>query len=135
MERIGYSEENKLARDKLKETRDCTVHAWSTCFDEPYEKACAYLSKFGRPKRRGMTMENIKNALNACTKAKVRFGPYSEANRITLENFTKKHPVGRYYICVRGHALCVKDGIVYDHSDKPRRQVTFAARIYLEGEI
>lgn len=135
MERVGYNQEHINSRLKLKEYRDCTVMAWSNCFDCEYEKAHTYLKKHGRKNRRGMFEEGILTALKACTKAKVKFGPYSRQNKITLKAFVEKHPKGRYYVLVRGHALCVKDGVVYDHSDKPRRQVTFACRVYLEGEL
>lgn len=135
MERIGYSEEHLAASKRLKETKDCTVMAWANCFDSTYEKAHSYLKQFGRPYRRGMFPKEIEAALRAYTKAKVKFGPYNTKNRILLKDFVVKHPQGRYYVLVRGHALCVKDGVVYDHSDKPRRQITFAARVYLEGEI
>lgn len=135
MERIAYSGELLKGREFVRETKDCTVMAWANCFDCDYKKAHAWLKKFGRPFRRGPTTDKLKEALSSCKIAKVRFGPYSQQNRITLEQFTKKHPNGRYYVLVRGHALCVKDGVVYDHSDKPRRQVVFAVRVYLEGEI
>ena len=135
MDVIGYSEENRSCSRRLKETNDCTVHAWSYCFDAPYEACRQWLAKFGRKPRRGPTLTQLKEALASCKKAKVKVGPYSKNNRITLAKFIKQHPKGRYFVVVRGHALCVKDGVVYDHSEKPNRQVVFAARVYLEGEV
>lgn len=132
---VGYSEEHKNSRKILKETNDCTVMAWANCFDCNYESAHAWLKRFGRFNRRGMTTEQIKKALQACTKAKIKIGPYSRNNKINLNKFLKKHNSGRYYVLVRGHALCVKDGILYDHSERLKRQVIFACRVYLEGEI
>lgn len=135
MERVGYSDHLIGGHISYREHNDCAVMTWATCFDCSYEKAHAWLKKHGRKDRRGMYVKDLKQALLNCKKVKVKFGPYESGNGITLSQFVKKHPVGRYYIFVRGHFLCVKDGIVYDHSDKPRRIVRFAARIYLEGEL
>lgn len=135
MQVIGYSQKLLNGRTKKRETKDCVVMSWSNCFDAPYEKSWEYLKQFGRPWRRGMSLKDIKDALIACKKTKVKFGPYNSKNRVTLKKFTEKHPIGRYFVVVRGHALCVKDGVVYDHSERPGRQVVFAARVYLEGEI
>lgn len=135
MERIGYSELHLKVSKQLKEYNDCTVMAWANVFDCDYSKAYMHLQNHGRRPRQGMMQNQLKSALDACNKAKIKYGPYSEENRTTLAKFCKDHPKGRYYVLVRGHALAVKDGVVYDFMDKPRRQVIFAARVYLEGEI
>lgn len=122
-------------REKFKETNDCTVIAWTNVFDCEYSKAHSYLKKFGRPNRKGMYTKQIRAALEACTKAKIKIGPYDIKNKISVSNFVKKHSKGRYYVLVRGHAFAIKDGIVYDYYDGPRRQINFACRVYLEGEI
>lgn len=131
---VTYSTEQRNARTLLSETNDCTVMAWSNLFDASYEKSHAFLAKHGRVRRRGMTKSSILKAFESVKKAKVAKGPYSRDNRITLSAFCKKHPIGRYYVLVFGHALVVKDGVVYDWKHGPRRQVTHATRIYLEGE-
>lgn len=135
MQWVNYDMELVCSSAKKKESGDCTVMAWANTFDCSYEKAHAYMSKFGRKYRKGMQVYQIKEALSACKKAKVKFGPYDGANKISLSKFCKKHSVGRYYVLVRGHALCVKDGVVYDWKEGGRRQVHFAARVYLEGKI
>jgi hypothetical protein len=93
------------------------------------------MKKHGRQHRKGMKLDEIHAALKSCTKAKVKFGPYTQKNKIVLSKFVKQHSKGRYYVLVRGHALCVKDGVVHDYKDGPSRQVTFACRVYLEGEL
>jgi hypothetical protein len=135
MEIVDYLSEHKEARIKFKEHNDCTVMAWANCFDATYGDSLFWLKKHGRVSRKGMYEKDIRSALSACRNAKIKIGPYSKDNRLTLGQFVKKHAIGRYYVLVRGHALCVKNGTIYDHSNKPRRQVTFAARIYLKGEI
>lgn len=134
MKVVPYSSTLKQMSFQFRERSDCTVMAWSNCFDAEYSASHAWMKKHGRKDRKGMNNLHIRQALENVEKAKVKIGPYSRKNRITLKRFCEEHPVGRYYILVRGHALCVKDGVVYDHSEKPRRQVIFAARIYLEGE-
>ncbi len=130
-----YPQELIEASHKAKETKDCTVKAWVNVFDCSYDKARNYLRQFGRFPRKGMKISQIEQALKSCKKAKVKIGPYSNENKISLTKFCQKHPVGRYYVIVRGHALCVKDGMVIDHSRSPRRQVKFACRVYLDGEL
>lgn len=135
MEHIKYSEELISKSRSLKEHNDCTVKAWVNTFDCSYESAHAWLKKHGRINRKGMLLKDIERALASCKKAKIKVGPYGTTERINLRAFCEKHSKGRYYILVRGHALCVKDGVVHDYRDGPRRFVTFAARVYLEGEI
>lgn len=135
MEWINYDMELVCASSAKKEWGDCTVMAWCNTFDCSYEKAYKWLARFGRKHRKGMKIGQIKDALSACKIAKVRFGSYDRKNTICLSKFCKKHPVGRYYVLVSGHALCVKDGVVYDWKEGSRRQVRFACRVYLSGEI
>lgn len=118
----------------MKEKNDCTVKAWVNVFDCSYVAAHSWLKRFGRRDGRGMMPKDLKRALAACKKAKVKLGPYSRSRRITVSQFIKAHPVGRYYVANRDHAFCVKDGVVHDWQFGPRRQITFAARVYLEGE-
>lgn len=118
-----------------KEDNDCTVIAWSNCFDACYKDSLVWMRKHGRLPRRGMKRKQIEAALKACRRSKIKFGPYTRDNRISVSQFIKKHPVGRYYVLVSRHALCIKDGIIHDYKYGPRRQITFAARVYLEGEI
>ena len=132
---IDYSDHLRESSKKMNEHNDCTVKAWSNVFDCPYQNAHTWLKAHGRRNRIGLYEKEIRRALDACKKALVKYGPYSTDNRITVSAFCKKHPKGRFYVCSNGHAFCIKDGIVYDHHHGPRRQIKFAARVYLEGEL
>lgn len=134
-QRVDVPERLLESSKLLRETNDCTVLAWANIFDCDYDKARNYLSKFGRQNRRGMLRTDLEKAFAGVKRAKIRVGEYSKTNSITLSKFCRKHPKGRYYVCVRGHALSIKDGIVYDFKDGFRRKVTFAVRVYLEGEL
>lgn len=117
------------ASDDYKETNDCTVKAFAIAFNTTYAKAHNHLHKYcGR--QRGKGIKSSRTIPKSLKHSKVKEGPYSRSNRITLSQFCKKHPEGRYYVSVTGHALAVIDGTVYDHSDRPRRQVTWALRIH-----
>lgn len=131
---IDYSESLRKSSNEMRESNDCTVKAWCNVFDCDYVPAHTWLKKFGRRDGRGMMPSALKKALLACKKAKVKFGPYTRERRITVSQFIKSHPVGRYYVANRDHAFCIKDGVVHDWQLGPRRQITFAARVYLEGE-
>lgn len=85
---------------------------------------------YGRQKRKGVYIREHPNI--GLTKTKHRIGPYTEANRICVSNFVKAHPQGRYYCLSRGHAFAIIDGVVWDHTYRPRAQILHAVRIYLE---
>lgn len=136
MKLVTYGADLLSGRKKVSERLDCTVMAWANCFDCTYHQAHSWLNRFGRKNQKPMLYTDLEKALKACTKSKVKIGPYGrEVRGITLNQFLKKHSHGRYYVCFNDHALCVKDGVVYDHSERGRRLVIFAARVYLEGEI
>jgi len=133
MQRVNSSE---LGIEPIKGDRNCcTVLAWAAVFGCNVDKADKYLRRFGRKWRKGMLTYEIEDALKHCKRYKVVKGPYSSKKRVTLKRFTQEHSVGRYYVLVRGHALAVIDGVVVDHTDKPRRQVTGAYRVYSPQEV
>lgn len=125
-------EQYKEIRKKYRETNDCMVVSFATVWNAPYESAHQHIrTQFQRKPRRGVPYEiGREQAMQRCPKTKMRAGPYTENNRISLERFCKAHPEGRYWVFVRGHALAVIDGVIYDHSHKPRRMVQKAYRVY-----
>lgn len=133
---VNYTDEQRKASKEMKENNDCTVFAWCNVFDAPYASSHRWLQIHGRRQaRHGMFSDAIKKALVACKKAKTKVGPYTRKDRISVASFCRKHPVGRYYVWNVNHAFAIKDGIVYDHHHGPRRQITGAVRVYLEGEM
>lgn len=122
----------KEIRDKYRESNDCMVVSFATVWQAPYEAAHNHMRiQFRRKPRRGVPYSvGRDNAISNCPKTIMRKGPYTKENRITLEKFCKVHPEGRYWVFVRGHALAVIDGVIYDHSHKPRRLVQCAYRVY-----
>jgi len=116
-----------------KETNDCVVRAFMMALDLPYDKAHKFVAdKFKRENRKGtytqMYMENIlgrqKNGYKmnlmgyhpkyAFGKRKKLVNPkYKKETGYTVKSFMEQHPVGRYFIIVKGHALALVDGVLY----------------------
>ena len=119
-----------------KETNDCVVRAFMMALDLPYDKAHKFVAdKFKRVNRKGtytqMYMENIlgrqKNGYKMNLMGyhpKYAFGKrnklvnpkYKKETGYTVKSFMEQHPVGRYFIIVKGHALALVDGVLYGNS-------------------
>lgn len=117
---------------QYREKNDCTVVAFAEVFNVSYEEAHLHLkTKCGRVDRKGLcSYKVIPDSITGVKIATRTFG-CTNIPKISLGNFIKQHPVGRYYVCVRGHALAVIDGVIHDHSHKPRRMVRWAMRVHL----
>ena len=48
----------------------------------------------------------------------------------TLNQFVKRYPKGRFHVTVRGHALAVIDGVVYDWKHSGKRRIVGAWEIH-----
>lgn len=118
------------------DNKACTVVAFTKVFDTTYDKAYNFIkSSCGRVRGVGLTRKQIDKVFDNVKKNKWVKGEYSNNNRITINQFTKKHPNGRFYCIVRGHAIAIIDGVVYDYKEAGRRQIQTAYRVYLEGEL
>lgn len=94
-----------------------------------------FFMRHGRRYRKGMYTEEVVKALSQSKHYYFKKGEYDKDNKITINQFVKKHPVGKYYLIVRGHALAVIDGVVYDHSVRLTRRVYTAFRVYSPDEV
>lgn len=119
-------------RKEYKETKDCMVVSFAEVWGADYPSAHHHMrTQFKRQHRRGVPYKITREkVIDLCPKTLIRKGPYSKGNRITIKKFCQSHPEGRYWVFVRGHALAVIDGVVYDHSHRPSRQITCAYRVY-----
>lgn len=113
----------------------CTVVALSVVTGNSLADCNKYMLKFGRRFKKGMDMSQINKALESTKHFYFKKGEYSRINRITINQFIKKHPVGVYYCIHRGHAFAIKDGVLYDHTEGGRRQIYAAWRVYTKDEI
>ena len=148
----GY-EESVIAK---KETNDCVVRAFASCFDVSYNYAHGYVrDNFGRRDRKGTygTVHKMtklaENRIQVnykkvkCVGKINNFGVQTldyevkvkgvKVNRkMTVGTFTKQNPVGTFFMLVTGHAFTIKDGVVignYEDSIKIKRPLKSAFKI------
>lgn len=131
---LPYDKDVVESSNKLKEANDCTVKAFAKVFNTTYERAHKHLKdNCGRKNKKGIVSREV--IPQSLKNTRFAIGPYTRQNRVTLKKFCEEHKEGRFYVSLCGHAVAVIDGVVYDHSDKPRRQVTWAMRVYLEVSV
>lgn len=119
-----------------KENNDCVVRAFMMALDLPYDKAHKFVAdKFNRENRKGtytsMYLKNVLDRQKNGYKMKLMgyhprhaFGgrkklvnpKYKKETGYTVKSFMEQHPVGRYFIIVKGHALALVDGVLYGNS-------------------
>lgn len=136
---VNTWEKYSLPRKLFNEAKDCTVRAFAEAFNTTYEKAHSHLrKKMGRVNRKGIDFElGFEDSLQNTKVSKLEFKGrvknggrgLREVNRMSLGKFCKEYSKGNYIVLVRGHALTVKDGIVYDYKYAPKRQVKFAFKV------
>lgn len=126
---------HSLTQERIlyRERNDCTVIAFAIVFKVTYAEAHKHMKeRCGRMNRKGVISKTVLPPSLPDVRFRVRSFNKESGNATTLGRFIKDHPVGRYYVCVRGHALAVVDGVVYDYYYGPKRQVKWAMRVHLE---
>jgi hypothetical protein len=103
------------------EEADCTVRAFAVWAGVSYAEAHAIMREAGRKDRCGLAHDALGTLLRQYGKP-CRIG----VKNVTLSQFVQRHPKGRYYVAVYGHALAVIDGIVHDWHPGNRRIVIAA---------
>ena len=139
----GY-EESTIAK---RETNDCVVRAFASCFDLPYNRAHEYVKvNFGRRDRNGTygTVTRMGELAKKGTQVNYKkvkcVGTLNEYHKHTLEytvkvkgekvkrkmtvgTFAKQNPVGTFFILVSRHAFTIKDGVVIgNHEDSTKKK-------------
>ena len=104
---------------KNRETNDCTVMALMECMQIKYDKAHAMLKPYRR-ERKGIPFRLVLDM-----HFKDKFEEVKLPRKMTLGTFVKEHTrrSERYIVIVNGHALCVAEGKIYDHTIKVGRKV------------
>lgn len=109
------------------ESDDCTVVSLAYALRVPYDVAHLIMGKAGREDRSYGSMVSASRVIEPGRLVRLNGLPYPH---ITLSEFCKAHPIGRYWVGVTGHALVVENGRICDHSDKVRRRVDMAWRVF-----
>jgi hypothetical protein len=100
---------------------DCTVRAFAIAAQVDHETSRKRFEDAGRKRGKGA---------DAFVMARVIGRAPDEHPRITLVRWLQAHPLGRWMLCSKSHALAVVDGVVNDLNDyQPRCRVMFAWRI------
>jgi hypothetical protein len=148
----GY-ETSKISRC---ERNDCVVRTLASAFDITYDRAHKLASKeMKRVVKKGVKtymfhtfFENFQNKKRQLNKKRVeevhtKFSydryhewgdKYQTIGTKTVGRFIKENPKGTFVLSVRGHAFCVKDGVVvggnWEDSKKKRVRVRRAWQIF-----
>ena len=150
---IGYSD-SMIAK---RETNDCVVRAFASCFDIQYDKAHKFVKeKFNRVDRQGtsrtvckMTEIATKGQQINYKKVKCLGNKTKLSNQLTLKYkvktkegfvmrnmtvgmFTKQNHIGTFFILVDRHAFTIKNGVIIGNMEdakKPKRVVRHAFEI------
>ena len=105
------------------ENKDCTVRAAALRFTTSYKRAHELLASVGRRDKRGVKADALYKLFD------IMGLPFqSPIKPQNLSQFIKHHPAGRHYVVVRGHAVCVVNGVCVDtFPPKLRARVLFYA--------
>lgn len=123
----------KSIKSNSSETNDCTVRSFSEALDIPYDKAHSYIRIYGdRKPRKGINMKGFLDKYPIYKNKKIEsvFDCLKEPNQDKNGNYIKLSAraltlsfvlndslwseEGNYILLKRGHASCMKNGIIYD---------------------
>ena len=131
----------------VKENNDCVVRALSVASGLSYDDCHAFLELHGRKPRRGthtacilpgQSRDYPELGIRATRVAgffmpKLFSGECAPADWLkrgtTLRTFCRVRPTGNYLVCVAGHGLAVRDGVIYDGSSRDLRRIKTAWKI------
>jgi hypothetical protein len=114
------------------ETNDCTVNAISNVTKLPYPTVHAYLKAAGRRDRHGFRTYSHFGKERAALGHKFTYLDLAPIGvpQMTVASFVRRHPRGRFLVCISRHALCVADGVIIDSARaKPRARIRSAWRV------
>jgi len=115
--RQNFEDLAKVAVERYKDKNFCTVAALALSLDWSYGKAHRHMKSYGRRQRCGMRQTEwlpaITDAVNKEGKS-IRELSDNALNGMTIGRFAKVMAVGTYYVQVRGHALCIRNGVLHD---------------------
>ena len=111
----------------FRETNDCTVRALSNGCHIPYPQAHNILRKhYDREHRKGMFFSHIMEVL--CSEF-ISHDAHKNGT-MTISQFCKRFPKGRYFVTIRRHAIAIVDGVPQDWTTTKSRH-----HVWLYGEV
>ena len=115
----------------------CTVVSIACAFNWSAGKAHRLLAKHGRKHRKGPKWTDYSLALEeACQKEGRSISYFKNFNGMTIGRFAKEHPEGTFILAVRGHVICLKDGVFQDWTADTagRRKIGYSSGMGLRLE-
>jgi len=129
---------NSQSELSKKENNDCVVRAFMVALDLTYNQAHKFVAdKFKRKNGCGtytaLFLNNVLDKQKNGKKIKLMgyhpkhsYGDrkklvnpkYSKETGYTVKSFMEQHPVGNYFIIVKGHAMALVDGVLYANSNE-----------------
>ena len=126
-----------------KERACCGIWALAWFLPCSFDTAYRIAERAGRLRRCGFNLVYFMRVLGTEWSEEIPL-PKDKGSQITLREFCRTHPDGRFIVCIRHHALCVIDGVVME-GKKPRFRATVKAawrrlpgvppRLYLPGGL
>lgn len=122
------------------ENNDCVVRAMAIAADTDYATAHQWIKDYlKRPDRKGTSMtffkleQLAKDGIELNNKQFVPIPGHKLINpdythksvQYTVGTFSQKHNKGTYFVLVKGHALAIKDGVIYDNNNFKARNNGF----------
>ena len=115
--RQTFEEIKQIGIGPYQDRNFCTVAALAMALDWSFGKAHRHMAKNGRKNKRGMYsavwIPALEDAANK--EGKTVTDITSNGYRgMTIGRFARERRRGVYVIKVRGHALCIRDGVMHD---------------------
>ena len=124
----------QLADITLSDRNNCALNAMSIVLNKPYYEVYRTFLDHGRVGGKGASVRMITTALNVLKQGT----PEKTINnfqmpvkiKMSLANFAKQYPTGKYYVIKSRHALALIDGVWYDNQiPNPRAYVKCFYRV------
>ena len=123
-----------LADPSGSDRNNCALNAMSIVLNIPYYSVSETFKDHGRVRGKGCSVRMITTALNVLKQGT----PEKAINnwqmptklKMSLANFAKQYPKGKYYVIKSRHALALIDGVWYDNQiPNPRAYVKYFFKV------
>jgi hypothetical protein len=129
-----------LADPSGSDRNNCALNAMSIVYGLPYYHVAETFKALGRGKGKGVSVRMITEALNTFKwhkEADVPINKWIKTRsqmptklKMSLANFAKQYPKGKYYVIKSRHALALIDGVWHDNQvPNPRSYVKYFFKV------
>jgi len=130
----------QLADITLSDRNNCALNAMSIVLNKPYYEVYRTFSSYGRVGGKGASVRMITEVLNTLRwqkEADIPIDTWIKTRssmpvkiKMSLANFAKLYPKGKYYVIKSRHALALIDGVWYDNQiPNPRAYVKWFFKV------